>query len=118
MRGGEDPEESPCEKAIRSQNDMGESDRIEIAIVTFLQKNPNSIYLEIEDDLYPAVPGVVHPVQAHDLFRAGVVRAAGRRRLAPAPGGRGCRAAERVEHHHRHARSGRHAAELCHEETG
>ena len=27
------------------------SDRVEVAIVTFLQKNPNSIYLEIEDDL-------------------------------------------------------------------
>jgi len=33
------------------------SDRVEVAIVTFLQKNPDSIYLEIEDDLYPRFPG-------------------------------------------------------------
>ena len=37
------------------------SDRIEIAIVTFLQKNPDSIYLEIEDDLYPCFPGLLTP---------------------------------------------------------
>jgi hypothetical protein len=37
------------------------SDRIEIAIVTFLQKNPDSIYLEIEDDLYPRFPGLLTP---------------------------------------------------------
>lgn len=45
------------------QHDTGDSlsDRIEIAIVTFLQKNPNSIYLEIEDDLYPQFPGLLTP---------------------------------------------------------
>ena len=45
------------------QNDMAESlsDRVEVAIVTFLQKNPNSIYLEIEDDLYPRFPGLLTP---------------------------------------------------------
>ena len=37
------------------------SDRIEVAIVTFLQKNPDSIYLEIEDDLYPRFPGLMTP---------------------------------------------------------
>jgi len=37
------------------------SDRIEVAIVTFLQQNPNSIYLEIEDDLYPRFPGLLTP---------------------------------------------------------
>ena len=37
------------------------SDRVEIAIVTFLQKNPDSIYLEIEDDLYPRFPGLLTP---------------------------------------------------------
>jgi len=37
------------------------SDRVEVAIVTFLQKNPNSIYLEIEDDLYPLFPGLLTP---------------------------------------------------------
>ena len=37
------------------------SDRVEVAIVTFLQKNPNSIYLEIEDDLYALFPGLLTP---------------------------------------------------------
>jgi hypothetical protein len=37
------------------------SDRVEVAIVSFLQKNPNSIYLEIEDDLYPRFPGLLTP---------------------------------------------------------
>lgn len=37
------------------------SDRVEVTIVTFLQKNPNSIYLEIEDDLYPRFPGLLTP---------------------------------------------------------
>ena len=40
------------------------SDRIEVAIVTFLQKNPDSIYLEIEDDLYPRFPGLLTPSKA------------------------------------------------------
>jgi len=40
------------------------SDRVEVAIVTFLQKNPNSIYLEIEDDLYPRFPGLFTPSKA------------------------------------------------------
>jgi len=52
--------------AALPQNDMNESlsDRIEVAIVTFLQKNPNSIYLEIEDDLYPRFPGLLTPSKA------------------------------------------------------
>jgi len=37
------------------------ADRVEIAIVTFLQKNPNSIYLEVEDDLNPRLPGLLTP---------------------------------------------------------
>ncbi|RPJ28889.1 MAG: hypothetical protein EHM33_03030 [Chloroflexi bacterium] len=37
------------------------SDRVEIAIVTFLQKHPNSIYREIEQDLYPRFPGLLTP---------------------------------------------------------
>ena len=40
------------------------SDRVEVAIVTFLQKNPNSIYLEIENDLYPRFPGLLTPSKA------------------------------------------------------
>ncbi|HET6822779.1 MAG TPA: hypothetical protein VFH34_09030 [Anaerolineales bacterium] len=39
------------------------SDRVEIAVVTFLQKNPNSIFLEIEQDLYPRFPGLLTPSQ-------------------------------------------------------
>jgi len=40
------------------------SDRVEVAIVTFLQKNPNSIYLELEEDLYPRFPGLLTPSKA------------------------------------------------------
>src|SRR6202142_3566335 len=35
--------------------------RLEVAVVTFLQKNPGSIFLEIEDDLYPRFPGLLTP---------------------------------------------------------
>lgn len=37
------------------------ADRVEIAVVNYLQKNPESIYLEIEDDLYPRLPGLLTP---------------------------------------------------------
>ncbi len=37
------------------------SDRVEIAIVTFLQKKPKAIYLEIENDLYPRFVGLLTP---------------------------------------------------------
>jgi hypothetical protein len=37
------------------------TDRVEVAVVTFLQKNPDSIFLEIEDDLYPRYPGLLTP---------------------------------------------------------
>jgi hypothetical protein len=37
------------------------SDHVEIEIVTFLQKNPNSIYREIEQDLYPRFRGLLTP---------------------------------------------------------
>jgi len=40
------------------------SDRVEVAVVTFLQKNPDSIFLEIEQDLYPRLPGLFTPSQA------------------------------------------------------
>jgi hypothetical protein len=40
------------------------SDRVEIAAVTFLQKNPNSIFLDIEQDLYPRFPGLLTPSKA------------------------------------------------------
>jgi hypothetical protein len=37
------------------------SDRVEITIVTYLQKHPNSIYRELEQDLYPRFPGLFTP---------------------------------------------------------
>ncbi len=37
------------------------ADRVEVSIVTFLQKNPDSIYLEIEGDLNPRLPGLLTP---------------------------------------------------------
>jgi hypothetical protein len=39
------------------------SDRVEIAVVTFLQKHPKSIFLEVEQDLYPRLPGLLTPSQ-------------------------------------------------------
>ena len=40
------------------------SDRVEIAVVTFLQKHPDSIFLDIEQDIYPRFPGLLTPSQA------------------------------------------------------
>lgn len=37
------------------------ADRVEVAIVTYLQKNLKSIFLEIEEDLYPRFPGLLTP---------------------------------------------------------
>ena len=56
------PERSEAQS--KGAQDDSLSDRIEIAIVTFLQKNPDSIYLEIEDDLYPRFPGLMTPSKA------------------------------------------------------
>lgn len=39
------------------------ADRVEIEVVTFLQKRPNSIFIEIEQDLYPRFPGLLTPSQ-------------------------------------------------------
>lgn len=49
--------------AFRSGDARGDSlsDRIEVAIVTFLQKNPDTFFLEVEDDLYPRFPGLLTP---------------------------------------------------------
>ncbi|HJS18341.1 MAG TPA: hypothetical protein VJ785_06320, partial [Anaerolineales bacterium] len=48
------------------QSDITESlaDRVEVAVVTFLQKNPDSIFLEVEDDVYPRFPGLLTPSKA------------------------------------------------------
>jgi hypothetical protein len=59
--------EAHGEQAETTQSNGGSSqrdtlsDRVEIAIVTFLQKHPNSIYREIEQDLYPRFPGLLTP---------------------------------------------------------
>jgi hypothetical protein len=37
------------------------SDRVEVAVVTYLQKNQKTIYLEIENDLYPRFTGLLTP---------------------------------------------------------
>jgi hypothetical protein len=37
------------------------SDRVEVAMVNYLQKNPQAIYLEIEADLYPRFSGLLTP---------------------------------------------------------
>jgi hypothetical protein len=52
--------------ATPAQSDKNESlsDRVEIAVVTFLQKNPNSIFLDVEQDLYPRFPGLLTPSKA------------------------------------------------------
>jgi hypothetical protein len=39
------------------------SDRVEIAVVTYLQKHPSCIFLEIEQDVYPRLPGLLTPSQ-------------------------------------------------------
>ena len=37
------------------------SDRVEIAVVNYLQKNPETIFLDVEGDLYPRFPGLMAP---------------------------------------------------------
>ncbi|HJQ13204.1 MAG TPA: hypothetical protein VJ830_00535, partial [Anaerolineales bacterium] len=56
------PSYSPPTNGNSAPNDSL-SDRVEIAVVTFLQKNPNSIFLEIEQDIYPRFPGLLTPSQ-------------------------------------------------------
>jgi len=52
------------QRALPQSDKDSLSDRVEVAIVTFLQKNPDSIYLEIEADLYPRFPGLLTPSKA------------------------------------------------------
>ena len=55
---------SASERRLLLVRDDSLSDRVEVAVVTFLQKHPNSIFLEIEQDLYPRLPGLLTPSQA------------------------------------------------------
>jgi DNA-directed RNA polymerase subunit M/transcription elongation factor TFIIS len=58
--GGESPETGVW--GLRGeQPEEGLSDRVEVATVNFLQKNHESIFLEIEDDLYARFPGLLTP---------------------------------------------------------
>ncbi len=54
------PSTSP-RTARGSAQDESLSDRVEMAIVKFLQKNQNGLYLEIENELYPLFPGLMTP---------------------------------------------------------
>jgi hypothetical protein len=47
--------------SAQDENHESLSDRVEMAIVNYLQKNQNVIYLEIEDDLYPRFTGLLTP---------------------------------------------------------
>jgi hypothetical protein len=47
--------------ALRSAQSESLSDRVEVAVVTYLQKNQKAIYLEIENDLYPRFTGLFTP---------------------------------------------------------
>jgi hypothetical protein len=61
------------------------ADRVEIAIVTFLQKNPRSIFLEVEDDIYPRLPGLLTPSQGmiYSVLTSYAERTAGAWELRP-----------------------------------
>jgi hypothetical protein len=37
------------------------SDRVEVAVVTYLQKNPNAIFLEVEEELNKQFTGLMTP---------------------------------------------------------
>ena len=58
----------------RSEDSL--ADRVEMATVTFLQKNPDSLYLEIEADLYARFPGLLTPSKGYDLQRVTFLRPA------------------------------------------
>jgi hypothetical protein len=53
----------PTRGAAQSRDYESLSDRVEVAVVTFLQKHPNSIFREVEQDLYPRFPGLLTPSQ-------------------------------------------------------
>ena len=59
-----DKRDSSSPSVLQSDTKDSLSDRVEVAIVTFLQKNPNSLFLEIEEDLYPRFPGLLTPSKA------------------------------------------------------
>jgi hypothetical protein len=52
---------SPSTAAQGGEGRESLSDRVEMAVVSYLQKNPNALYLEIEADLNPRFPGLLTP---------------------------------------------------------
>lgn len=59
------------------------ADRVEIATVYFLQRNPDSIYLEIEDELYSRFPSLLTPskVLIYQVLNSYAVRSGGGYRM-------------------------------------
>ena len=49
------------EEAEQGQPQDSLSDRVEVAIVNFLQKNPDTVYIEVENDLNPRFDGLQTP---------------------------------------------------------
>ncbi|KAA0279713.1 MAG: hypothetical protein EDM79_04140 [Chloroflexi bacterium] len=47
-----------------SKNEESLSDKVEVAVVTYLQKNQNAIYLEVEGELNNQFPGLMTPSKA------------------------------------------------------
>ncbi|MBC7878912.1 MAG: hypothetical protein H7Y59_17200 [Anaerolineales bacterium] len=47
--------------SLRSAQSESLSDRVEMAIVNFLQKDQSALYLEVENDLYPRFTGLLTP---------------------------------------------------------
>jgi len=66
---GLDTSEKSTRSTLRQAQDIARpsaqseslSDRVEMALVNYLQKNPNAIYLEIENELYPHFTGLFTP---------------------------------------------------------
>jgi hypothetical protein len=56
------PPEQPVNGGKAQRDSL--ADRVEVATVTFLQKHPDPLFLEIEDDLYPRFPGLLTPSKA------------------------------------------------------
>ncbi|MBK8783191.1 MAG: hypothetical protein IPO22_15615 [Anaerolineales bacterium] len=70
MKMGLDTSEKNTRSTRPADSEESLSDLAEMAVVTYLQKNPNAIFLEVEEDLYPRFPGLIDSVQGVDLRSA------------------------------------------------
>jgi hypothetical protein len=61
MDSGFDMSEKNTRSTQPADRNESLSDLAEMAVVTYLQKNPNAIFLEVEEDLYPRFPGLLTP---------------------------------------------------------